>query len=191
MGIESRRLKAQGRLIAIVEYDVKGFDFPFEIAVRPPGVRVIALDEKRQRIWLTKEYRQELNGYDIRVPGGKVFDSLDSFLPSYLRGDSLNDKAILGAAVKEFGEEVGLGLNSARIAGISKAGATVSWDLYYIAGIALGSAPKQRLETGEQIEPFPVSLSDIEELVLGGAVSEERSALWLLRMAAQPKEFFR
>lgn len=42
---------------------------------RPPGVRAIIINENNQ-ILLSKEFRYELNTFDYRLPGGKVFDSI-------------------------------------------------------------------------------------------------------------------
>ena len=51
----------------------------FELARRAPGVRLIICDRQNKTILLTKEFRQELDGWDYRLPGGKVFDSLDEY----------------------------------------------------------------------------------------------------------------
>jgi 8-oxo-dGTP pyrophosphatase MutT (NUDIX family) len=49
----------------------------FEIARRSPGVRLIICD--KDKILLSKEFRKELKGYDYRLPGGKVFDTLKEY----------------------------------------------------------------------------------------------------------------
>ncbi|MFH1398767.1 MAG: hypothetical protein ABIG95_01515 [Candidatus Woesearchaeota archaeon] len=51
--------------------------FDFEIVRRAPGIRLIILND--HKMLLTHEYRHELNGYDWRLPGGKVFDTLDEY----------------------------------------------------------------------------------------------------------------
>ena len=48
-----------------------------EIVRRPPGVRLLIV--KEGNVLLTKEYRHEADGYDFRLPGGKVFESLRDF----------------------------------------------------------------------------------------------------------------
>jgi hypothetical protein len=68
-----------GDFFAIEKHKTKGF----EHAVRPPGLRLVL--KKDGRIVLTKEYRSEYNAFDYRLPGGKVFDSLEAFLA--VRGD--------------------------------------------------------------------------------------------------------
>lgn len=47
----------------------------FEFARRSPGTRLIILNDKHE-ILITKEYRSELEKFDYRLPGGKVFDTL-------------------------------------------------------------------------------------------------------------------
>lgn len=57
----------------------------FEKARRAPGTRLI-IPVGEDSILLTKEYRQEVDGYDFRLPGGKVFDSLEEY-NSFLQSD--------------------------------------------------------------------------------------------------------
>ena len=45
---------------------------------RPPGIRALIVNENEQ-ILLSKEFRYELNDWDFRLPGGKVFDSLEDY----------------------------------------------------------------------------------------------------------------
>ena len=65
----------RGKIIEVVEKDIEGRKF--EIARRSPGVRIIIRDGNK--ILITKEYRYEHNSYDYRLPGGKVFDTLEEF----------------------------------------------------------------------------------------------------------------
>lgn len=53
----------------------------FEVAERAPGVRILAevTGGSEKYIVLTQEKRREAEGYDYRLPGGKVFDSLKEF----------------------------------------------------------------------------------------------------------------
>jgi len=48
-----------------------------EFARRSPGTRLII--EKGDKIILSREFRHELGSYDYRLPGGKVYDSLDEY----------------------------------------------------------------------------------------------------------------
>ena len=65
----------QGKLIAI-EKNIKKW---YERAVRPPWVRLILTNTEDKYI-LTKEFRHEQWGFDYRLPGWKVVDSLDEYL---------------------------------------------------------------------------------------------------------------
>jgi len=49
----------------------------FETARRAPGVRLIIVRDGQMLI--TREFRNELDDYDYRLPGGKVFDTLDEY----------------------------------------------------------------------------------------------------------------
>jgi hypothetical protein len=51
----------------------------FEKAVRAPGVRLIIANKPSRKLLLTREFRSELNDWDYRLPGGKVFDTLDEY----------------------------------------------------------------------------------------------------------------
>jgi ADP-ribose pyrophosphatase len=177
----SFRVLAKGRLGALLEYDVVGAPYPHEVLVRPPGVRVMAIDNRSGGLWMTKEFRSELHAFDLRLPGGKVFDDLETFLPLFLKGDDVADEDILSAAKREFREEVGLSLVEERLLSRSPAGSIVQWDLYYVLGMSDGQDIDQKLEFGEDIQPVLVPTSQLEELVRGGDIREERSAIAVLR----------
>lgn len=68
-------VKYRGRIIEVVEekYGTR----TFEIARRSPGVR--ALIVRDGKILLSREYRTEVDEYDFRLPGGKVFDTLSEY----------------------------------------------------------------------------------------------------------------
>jgi 8-oxo-dGTP pyrophosphatase MutT (NUDIX family) len=74
----------------------------WEIARRSPGVRLILRDG--DKILLTKEYRKELDAVDYRLPGGKVFDTLEEY--NAYKQDI--EKYALRAARRECEEETGL-----------------------------------------------------------------------------------
>ena len=75
----------------------------FEIARRSPGVRLIII--KDDKMLITREFRSEINCYDYRLPGGKVFDTLDEY-NEHLSADLL--PFAIDAAKKECKEEVGI-----------------------------------------------------------------------------------
>jgi hypothetical protein len=50
----------------------------FEKFRRPPGVRLVIVSPDK-KLLITKEFRSETSNYDLRLPGGKVCDSLDEY----------------------------------------------------------------------------------------------------------------
>src|SRR6266568_4139362 len=82
----------------------------FEIARRAPGVRVIIADRAAHKILLTKEFRQELGAHDFRLPGGKVFDSLDQYEDFRKTGDDIVGPASTKARA-EAAEEAGMAVD--------------------------------------------------------------------------------
>ncbi|MEK7093688.1 MAG: hypothetical protein AAB927_04375 [Patescibacteria group bacterium] len=63
---------------------------------------------------------------------------------------------------------------------ISRCGLTVEWDLYYFA-VKAYERREQRLEEFEDITVAPTSIAEAKDMCLDGRISEERSALILLR----------
>ncbi|GLY50178.1 NUDIX domain-containing protein [Lentzea sp. NBRC 102530] len=158
----------------------------FEMAVRPPGVRVIVVDRTEQLVYLTREMRTETNGWDWRVPGGKVYNKIEPYLPLYLehddsgRAEALTEK-VLDSAVQEAGEELGAVLSNPVLLGRSPCGATVHWDLYFVLADLQSLRQSNNPEAGEVIEVRPVRWTEALDLVDSGEIQEERSAMWLRR----------
>lgn len=127
----------------------------FELVRRPPGIRAIIV--KDGRLLLNKEYRYELEDWDYRLPGGKVFDSIEEFEHAggaceesgseYAGGvgrkgeneedgeagkaDDLIREAAYAKLAEEILEEADINVEEFRLFGISRCGLTVEWDLYY------------------------------------------------------------
>ncbi|MEO6760954.1 MAG: hypothetical protein ABI220_01080 [Candidatus Saccharimonadales bacterium] len=154
----------------------------FERAVRAPGVRLIIADREAKKILLTKEYRQELKGWDYRLPGGKVFDSLAEYDEFKSVTDSMEGAAAKKAKA-EGHEEAGVDILGVELFKKSTLGATVEWDLYvYEATDWEKSADGQALEVGEQIEADNwFSYDEAHQMILAGEMQEERVALILLQ----------
>lgn len=170
----------QGKLFSIIHSShlINGKEVIFESARRAPGTRLI-IHHKPGLLLLTKEFRRELNDYDIRLPGGKVFDSLVEYQTA-LQGDQDLTSNIEFAARKEALEEVGVQTCDLKFFAKSVLGATVSWDLYYFL-ITNPVFADQNLEHGEDISLVEFSFKEAEQACLDGRISEERSALQLLR----------
>lgn len=158
----------------------------FELFRRPPGVRMIFID--RERILLTEEYRSEVNGIDLRLPGGKVFDDLEIFAQARRSSADLTDAA-LRAVRREAQEEVGLTVSGAELVTIARAGATVEWDLYYYVVRDFTEAPDgPQPEEGEQITTRWFYAAAVLDAVRAGRMSEWRSVGVLLGLV-MPREF--
>ena len=169
----------QGKIIEVVEKEVKINDkaILFEIARRSPGVRIII--RNGNKIYLSKEFRHEIKRYDMRLPGGKVFDTL----PEYNNAIENNvdiDESARQAALKEAKEEAGIEINNLKFLHKSVCGATVLWDLYFFVTTDFRER-EQELEEDEDIEMEWVDAKEVKEMCLDGRISEERSALVLLR----------
>lgn len=171
----------QGRIIEVVEQTMEagGKTLTFEFARRAPGTRLI-IPTSDGKISLTKEYRPEIQDYDYRLPGGKVFDTLKEYNAFIQTGKDIKAEAER-AALKEAREEVGVIAEKAELFAISKCGATVEWDLYYFIVDEYTEANEQALEEGEHIIVAPTTIEDARAMCLDGRIQEERSALMLLR----------
>lgn len=174
------KITYKGKLFAMVEKteEVNGSMRTIEIARRAPGTRLI-IETNDDNLLLTKEFRSELNAYDFRLPGGKVFDSLDEYLEALAKSSDLAP-AIEAVARKEAHEEAGVESGDFKWIHKSVSGLTVDWTLHYflVTNAILGA---QALEADEDIAVFPVSKDEAKKMCLDGRISEERSALVLLR----------
>jgi ADP-ribose pyrophosphatase len=173
------KITYQGKIIEVVQKEVEqnGENKTFEFARRLPGARLII--PKEDKIILTKEFREELGAYDYRLPGGKVYDSLDEY-NSALESSVDISEAAKKAAVKEAFEEVGIEVSDISFFHKSVCGATVMWDLYYFV-VNKFTQTEQHLEEGEDIEIELFEREEVKKMCLDGRISEERSALVLLR----------
>ena len=135
---------------------------------------------------MTKELRKEVGGYDIRLPGGKVFDSLDEYRSSCDAGENLLEKAE-ATARKEAREEVGIKIEQLRYLTKSTCGATVEWDLYYFHVEKFVELERQSLETGEDIEVIKIHRDEVLQMCLDGRIGEDRSVAVLFRLLTTEK----
>ena len=87
-------------------FDVQHNDKGWERGVRAPGVRIILDDQNSGKILLTREFRHELDGYDYRLPGGKVFDSRADYQAARAQHIDIIQAATT-KAVHEVQEETG------------------------------------------------------------------------------------
>lgn len=177
---------AQGRIFELVQIP-KDDGRVFEVARRAPGVRLIVADKASKKVLLTREHRWELNGYDYRLPGGKVFDTLKEF-EDFRQSAESGDKDILIAATakakEEAVEEAGIQVDAVKLFKKSMLGATVEWDLY-VFEVTKWQPHKdgQNLKEDERqgIDVVWSNYVDLEKMILAGEMQEERIALILLQ----------
>lgn len=165
-----------------VEQTTKPDGRVFELARRAPGVRLIVADRPNQKLLLTREFRSELNDWDYRLPGGKVFDTLDEYDTFRESGADIL-RAAESKAVGEGAEEAGLVITGLKLFKKSTLGATVEWDLFVFEVTEYRASPDgQRLERGEQIEAGSwFTYDQARKMILDGKMQEERIALILLQ----------
>lgn len=168
-----------GRISAIVEREVRlpdGKVRTFEYAERPPGVRILV--RAGGQFLVTSEWRDERGGFDIRIPGGKVFDTFAAYAPH--RSSPSLGEAAADAAIRELREETGILANASdlRFIKATECGATVLWQLYYylvdIAPHAL--TPLIQTHEGELIEPRWITPGELFRHCMKGEVTEDRTA---------------
>jgi ADP-ribose pyrophosphatase len=181
MSSTSEGIVARGKLFELVHIPQPDGRV-FEIARRAPGVRLIIVDQANRKLLLTREFRSEHNGYDYRLPGGKVFDTLADYAKfRETKADIVT--AATAKAVAEAREEAGLVIRSPRLYRVSRLGATVEWDLYVFEVTDwqrhdLGQA----LEAGEDIEADHwVNYAEATAMAMDGHMQEDRIAMVLLQ----------
>lgn len=167
----------KGKMFQVVTWEGKP-GVIFEAAVRSPGVRML-IEMSRDGVkglLMTKELRREAGGFDYRLPGGKVFDSLEEF-NAFKEQNKDFSEVTLSAAKKENNEEAGVVGGTYTLLEISKAGASVEWDLYYYL-VEDAEIGHQNLEEHEQgdIETVFLTPPELYEKLLAREVKEGRSA---------------
>ena len=176
-----------GRLFEIVEQEQPD-GRSFEIARRAPGVRLIIASKDEQKVLLTREFRQELEAWDYRLPGGKVFDSLEEYEAHRQSGEDIVTAAYIKAKA-EGREEAGVIIDELEFVKKSTLGATVEWDLYVLEATRWQAGVGQALEEGETIEADNwFNYDEVENMILNGAMQEERIALALLQWLRKQKK---
>ena len=185
--INKEKIKYKGKLFEVVTepVEIDGKTFEFEKVRRSPGVRLI-LKDGQGNILLTREFRRELDSFDYRLPGGKVFDSLDEFNEFKQGHGDIIEKA-KQAVIKESEEETGFIPDTLKHYSTSKLGATVEWDLHYFVGsVDRSKQGEQKLEAGENIETTWLPEEEVKKLILElNKFSEERSVVTLMRFLNQ------
>lgn len=160
----------------------------FELVRRPPGVRALIVQDNK--LLLNKEYRYELDDWDYRLPGGKVFDKLEQFEKA-LVNDSI-ENSVDEKLKEELREEADIEVLGYNLFGVSKSGLTVDWTLYYFLVDKFKILPsfyekdKQKSEY-EYIQHVWVNFDDVMDLFLNDKISEDRSAAMILKYILRKK----
>lgn len=177
----SETIIAKGKLFELVQH-LQPDGRVFEVARRAPGVRLIIYDKDEKKVLLTKEYRNELQAWDFRLPGGKLFDTLDEYEAHRQSGDDTIEAA-KRQAKREAQQEVGVDVARLTLYKKSILGATVEWDLYVFETYNWHVKTEgQNLEVGEKIEADTwFTYDEVRIMILNGALQEERIALVLLQ----------
>lgn len=150
-----------------------------EMVRRSPGVRVLL--NNNNKILLIKEYRYEYSDWDYRLPGGKVFDTLNKYKKTLKEDSDIFSFAKI-AAKKELIEETGFLAKEISLMEKTRAGGTVVWDLYYFEVINFESSNfMKNPELGEIIHIFWADLPLVEKMCLDGRIKEDRTVGVLLK----------
>jgi ADP-ribose pyrophosphatase len=179
----SKKYVYKGKIIAVTTEEVTLADgkiVVFEKALRAPGVRIIV--QKENKFLLTREFRRELNKYDFRLAGGKVVDSLEDYINLLESGKPIESEA-RDAVVREAREELGISLKNEdlELYYISKAGATIDWDLFYYVVTDFSEEKNQSLGAGEDITTVWLDSEEVKQMCLDGRINEDRTVGILLK----------
>lgn len=156
---------------------------------RPPGVRALIINkEDNKKILLSQEFRYELDKWDYRLPGGKVFDSLKDFKEHLDEDDLL--KHVESSVKREILEEIGMIIKDKKLIKVSHAGSSVIWDLYYYEVTDYEeSVDGSHLEENEFVSGYVwKSFEEIIEMCNKGDINEDRTVGVLLNYILTNKD---
>jgi ADP-ribose pyrophosphatase len=173
----------QGRIIEVVQLPQPSGKI-FEVARRAPGTRLIIPSKDGTRLLLTKDHRRELGDYDFRLPGGKVFDTLEEYDTFRASGKDILEPAEAKARAEAL-EETGLIVTKLHHIYTSICGTTVEWDLlYFLVGEWQEHPAGQAPEDDEDITVGWYSREEVKAMALDGRIREDRSVAIILRYLA-------
>jgi len=159
----------------------------FEFVERSPGVR--ALMFQSHHLLINREWRSEFNSWDWRLPGGRVFESIEEYDTARKSSSDLSDLN-RRAVSREVREETGVVTDPSEWSffATSVAGATIRWDLHYFSThtdrIPLTYHWKAPETAEEQTETFWKSFDEIHRIIESGEMREDRSVVQTLKFLA-------
>lgn len=163
-------------------------EIKYELVRRGPGVRAIIL--KDEKILLNREYRYELDRWDYRLPGGKVFDSIADYEAA--TDNMLIYQFIENGLENELKEEADIQIVEWEFLEVLHCGFTVEWDLYYFLISNFKLLPSfydnkiQKTEY-EYITHCWIDRFEVLSMCLNGELSEARSAYALIKYLMQER----
>lgn len=150
----------------------------FERVQRAPGTRLLIV--KNGKILLTTEFRYELKADDYRLPGGKVFDTLQEYQQALRSGKNIQEEAHK-AAVRECEEETGLTPLNMKLLHRTAPDATVIWNLFYfLVDDFQIRKTRQNPEEGEIIKWAWFPFDKVQKMCLNHEIKEDRTVAVLL-----------
>jgi hypothetical protein len=173
-------IKYQGKMFEIVTFKAKPGYF-YETAVRAPGVRLLIEYKKDTQFGLlmTRELRhdRDRSTLDYRLPGGKVFDSLEEYNKAKDNHVDIAAQAFKQAKV-EARQEVGVIDGDFTPIAIARAGGSVEWDLHYflVKNSTLGEQDLTEEEKVDNIEVVFLTVKEIFDKLKNKEINEGRSA---------------
>lgn len=181
--MENEVIAAKGKIFELVQTKQPDGRI-FEVARRAPGTRIIIHDREAGKILLTREFRHELDAWDYRLPGGKVFDTLEAYEAFRATGTNILDVAV-DQARNEALEEAGIEVDELVFVRKSALGATVEWDLYVFEAVSWRAhedgQQRKEDEVRDIAEASFYSYEEVRAMILGGVMHEDRIALVLLQ----------
>ena len=175
----------EGKMIQVIHQEMEFSNrgeintYNAETARRAPGIRAIIV--RNNQILLTKELRPEIQDWDFRLAGGKVFDSLEEYLKNVDNENVIKD-TIIEKVLDEVADEARIIVKSLNFYAKSILGSSMQWDLYYYEITDFEDNLNYIIkDKGEIIYPIWKTFEEAIKMCYDGSIKEERSAMILLR----------